>query len=63
MRLWLTAPPVDGAANKAVLAYLADLLNLPPSSLAVVLGQSSRTKRIRIPLHAPDLEVRLSFLK
>lgn len=50
VRLWLTAPPVEGAANKAVLRYLADVFDLPPTSLQIVLGHSARSKRVRIPL-------------
>lgn len=50
IRVWLTAPPVDGAANKAVVAHVAGLLGVPPSRIQIVLGQSSRTKRLRVPL-------------
>lgn len=59
VRLWLTAPPVDGAANKAVLTYLAGQLGVPRSSLQIVLGQSARSKRVRIPLPAEEVTRRL----
>src|SRR5213593_3003283 len=44
----LTAPPVEGAANAACLAFLADLLDLPQSQLEILRGARSRTKVIRI---------------
>ena len=48
LKLRLTTPPVDGQANKAVLAYLAKLLDLPKSSLSLRSGQQSRSKAVRI---------------
>ncbi len=48
LRLRLSAPPVDGKANKAVLAYLAELLSLPKSALSLKSGQQSRQKTVRI---------------
>jgi len=42
------APPVDGAANTALLRYLADILDVPRSRLAVASGATSRRKRIVI---------------
>lgn len=48
LKLRLTTPPVDGKANKAVLAYLAKLLKLPKSALTIKSGQQSRTKTIVI---------------
>jgi uncharacterized protein len=68
LRVWLTTPPVDGAANKALIRYLAKTLGLPPTSLTLVSGETSRTKRIRIPvpenvaiqklMNAPELRKR-----
>ncbi len=45
LKVALTAPPVDGAANKACCAFLAKLCNLPRSSVKLVSGDSSRHKR------------------
>lgn len=47
-RIALTAPPVEGAANAALLIYLADLFDVPKRSLTLISGQSSRTKLVRI---------------
>ena len=39
-----TAPPADGAANKAVTKLLADALLIPKSSLRLKSGETSRNK-------------------
>lgn len=44
----LAAPPVDGAANKALLAFLSDALKVPKSCLRLVSGETSRLKIIAI---------------
>jgi uncharacterized protein (TIGR00251 family) len=44
----LTAPPVEGAANAACRAFLADLLGLPKSRILIVRGETARQKLIRI---------------
>ncbi|PIF02956.1 MAG: YggU family protein [Desulfococcus sp.] len=51
LKLRLAAPPVDGAANKMCLKYLAKLLKRPKSDLEIISGASSRNKRIfcRVP--------------
>lgn len=48
IRVRLAAPPVDGAANTALLRVLADALNIPRSRLAIASGATGRRKRITI---------------
>ena len=48
LKLRLTTPPVDGKANKAVIAYLAKLFHLPKSALSIKSGQQSRMKTVTI---------------
>jgi uncharacterized protein len=56
----VAAPPVDGAANAALLRLLADLLDVPRRRLEIITGASSRRKRIVIAGMAPDeLETRI----
>ena len=56
----VTAPPADGAANTALLRFLADVLDVPRSRLAIISGVSSRRKRIAVGGLTPDeLETRL----
>jgi len=46
LKVALTAPPVDGAANKACCLFLAKLCRLPRSCVKLVSGESSRHKRL-----------------
>ena len=48
LKVRLTAPPVEGAANKMCITFLAKCLGLPKSALEIVSGQSSRQKQILI---------------
>lgn len=48
MKIRLAAPPVDGKANKALLAYLADFCAVSKSSVELVSGHTSRAKRVRV---------------
>ena len=60
IQIRLTAPPVDGAANAALLRFLADVLGVPRSRLEIIAGASSRRKRIRVGGLTPvELEARL----
>jgi uncharacterized protein YggU (UPF0235/DUF167 family) len=44
----LTAPPVDGAANEALVALLAARLHIPKRAIQVVRGATSRLKTVEI---------------
>jgi uncharacterized protein (TIGR00251 family) len=44
----LAAPPVDGAANDALVAFLAAALGVPRRQVTIVSGATSRDKRVRI---------------
>ena len=46
-KAYVTAPPVEGEANKAVCELLAKVLSIPKSSVWVVAGHSSRDKTLR----------------
>jgi len=46
LKIRLTAPPVDGAANKMCLQFLAKQLKVPKSALQIESGHSSRRKTI-----------------
>ena len=51
LKVKLTAPPVDGAANKACVAFLAKTLGVSKSSLEIVSGHKDRNKvvSVRVP--------------
>lgn len=48
IKVAVTAPPVDGEANAAVIALLADALGVSRSAVTVVAGAASRRKTIRV---------------
>jgi uncharacterized protein (TIGR00251 family) len=47
-KLQLKAPPVDGAANKLLIEFVAEWLKVPKSRVQLVAGQQSRIKRLEI---------------
>lgn len=56
----LHAPPVDGAANSALLRFLGRTLGVAPSSVAILRGQSGREKLLRVDgLSAEAVRARL----
>ncbi len=48
LKIRLTAPPVDGAANEALIAFLAKVLRVSRSQIEILSGHTSREKRVRI---------------
>jgi uncharacterized protein (TIGR00251 family) len=48
LKLALTAPPVEGKANLAVIEFFADLFEIPRSSVTIASGETSRNKVVRI---------------
>jgi len=44
----LAAPPVEGAANEALVAFLSEALGVPRRQITIVSGEKSRDKRLRI---------------
>lgn len=48
LRIRLQAPPVEGAANKALEEFLAKVFSVPKSSVSVERGGTGREKMLRI---------------
>jgi uncharacterized protein (TIGR00251 family) len=48
LKIRLAAPPVDGKANEALIAYLAAKLGVGRTAVELVSGQTARAKRVRI---------------
>ncbi len=46
--VWVTAPPVDNAANEMLIRTLAEYFDVSKSSLTIVGGKTARTKIIDI---------------
>jgi uncharacterized protein (TIGR00251 family) len=48
LKIRLTSPPVDGAANKLCREFLADIFDVPRSAVEIIAGETSRHKRVYI---------------
>jgi len=48
VKVRVTAPPVEGAANTACLSVLSKLLDVPLTHVSLVKGEHSRNKVVRI---------------
>lgn len=46
LKIRLQAPPVEGKANKALIQFLADTLDLPRNRISILSGDTGRNKRI-----------------
>jgi uncharacterized protein (TIGR00251 family) len=62
LKVRLTAPPADGAANRMCVKFLAKQLGLPPSDIEIVSGHTARHKQvfIRIQEKLPSESDRLA---
>lgn len=62
LRVRVTAPPVGGRANEALIRILAGALGLPRGALAITAGHRGRTKSIQVAGLAPaDIRQRLGL--
>ena len=57
----IAAPPVDGKANAALIAFVAKTLGLPKGAVTIIRGETSRNKVIRVEGHVPN-DVRAALL-
>lgn len=62
LKLSVTAPPHDGAANAAVVGLLARSLRLPKSAFSVVAGAGGREKTVAIAGDAAAIAARIDAL-
>jgi hypothetical protein len=62
LRVWLHAPPVEGAANEALIELFARTLKLPRRAITLERGATARQKTLAIEgLSAQELWRRLGF--
>lgn len=48
LKIKLSAPPVDGAANKELIKFLSKSFGISKSQIEIISGETSKKKRIRI---------------
>ncbi|HPO17553.1 MAG TPA: DUF167 domain-containing protein [Candidatus Hydrogenedentes bacterium] len=60
LRVALTAPPVEGEANKALCVFLAEHLGIPKRAVTLVSGAKSRVKKVSVAgLDAAEVWVKM----
>lgn len=62
LKVRLTAPPVDGAANEALTKFLSATFGVPTRAITIVAGTSSRTKIVELAGITEDRVRRLMHL-
>ena len=57
IKLRITAAPVDGKANKHLIAFIAKTFKVAKANVSIISGVSGRYKRIKIhrPVHLPEI--------
>lgn len=64
LKVSLTAPPVEGKANQAVIDFFADFFDIPCSSVTIASGKTSRLKVILVSgINAEQLRRRLEDIR
>lgn len=60
VRVRVAAPPVEGKANRALEVFLARLLKVPKSAVAVVKGETGKLKKVLVAGLSPaEVEVKI----
>lgn len=54
LRVRITAPPVDGEANAAIIEALSKALKVPKRAVTIVAGATSKTKRVKVDGVTPE---------
>ena len=54
LKVRLKAPPVEGKANEALVAFLSGLLGVPAADIQIVRGGRAREKRVFVKGHTPE---------
>jgi uncharacterized protein (TIGR00251 family) len=58
LKLALAAPPVDGAANEALVGFVAEALHVPQRQVTLMRGETSRRKTVLVEGVPTDVIVR-----
>ncbi len=62
LKIRLTAPPVEGEANQALIAYLAKALGIPKNEVILAQGGKSRKKVVAVSLSLTETQAKLRAL-
>ncbi len=51
LKVYVKAPAVEGAANKELVKFLSKSFKVPKSDIEFISGETSKRKRVRVPLN------------
>lgn len=54
LKIAVAAPAIDGNANKALIAFLSDILAVKKSDIVITSGHNSRLKILHVPIQAAE---------
>ena len=54
LKVRVTAPPVEGAANQEIVSYVARILGVKRSDIVITSGHHSKNKRLQVPDHCKN---------
>lgn len=54
VKIKITAPPVDGKANKSLIEFLSKTFKIPKSSIEILRGETSKEKTLLIKITDDD---------
>ena len=60
LKVSVTAPPADGAANRRLVEYLSESLHVPKAEISIASGARSRSKRLVVPAVCKNRLLRFS---
>ncbi|MFN4233891.1 MAG: DUF167 domain-containing protein [Bacteroidia bacterium] len=63
LKVRITAPPVDGKANEAIIAFLSEIFEIPKSDIKLLKGGNSKYKRFEIFAGDEDIKRIIENLK
>lgn len=61
VKIRISAPPVEGAANDALVKFIAKSLNISKSAVEIISGEKSRHKTVRIEMDESEVLRRLGI--
>ncbi len=50
LRIRIKAPPVEGKANEAIVAYLSEILHIPKSKIVLLKGAAAKYKQFEVAI-------------
>lgn len=55
-KIRISAPPIEGRANEAIIELLSEILDIPKTSISLMRGGSSKIKLLDVPLPSGFIE-------